>query len=61
MFVYFSELWMQDDLQNQMKSDNKEVRPPAEVDLLGENGQIYKGRLPGLKEKASQNMQVFIN
>ena len=51
---------MQDDLQNQMKSDNKEVRPPAEVDLLGENGQIYKGRLPGLKEKASQNMQVFI-
>jgi len=55
--THISELWMQDDLQNQMKSDNKEVRPPAEVDLLGENGQIYKGRLPGLKEKASQNMQ----
>jgi len=56
--THISELWMQDDLQNQMKSDNKEVRPPAEVDLLGENGQIYKGRLPGLKEKASQNMQT---
>jgi len=51
--THISELWTQDDSQNQMKSD-----PPAEVDLLGENGQIYKGRLPGLEESGSLSVQT---
>jgi len=59
--THISELWQQDDLQNRIKNESNEERPPAEVDLLGENGQIYRGRLPGLKKQALQNQQIEEN